>query len=92
MLEIKFTAKFKRDLKKAKKQGKDLSKLHEALGLLAASRPLPEKMHDHLLAGNYGGHRECHIEPDWLLIYLVKEEELVLTAVRTGAHADLFNM
>lgn len=92
MLEIKFTSKFKRDLKKAKKQGKDLSKLHEALDLLAACRPLPEKMHDHLLVGNYGGHRECHIEPDWLLVYLVKEEELVLTAVRAGSHAELFDM
>lgn len=92
MLEIKFTAKFKKDIKKAKKQGKDVFRLYEVLDALAHQNPLPEKMHDHLLSGNYGGHRECHIEPDWLLIYLINEGELVLTAVRTGSHSELLGL
>ena len=92
MLEIKFTSKFKKDFKKAKKQGKDLGKLCDALNDLAEQRRLPDSMRDHALSGNYAGHRECHIEPDWLLIYLVKEEELILTAVRTGSHSDLFDL
>jgi mRNA interferase YafQ len=92
MLEIEFTAKFKRDFKKLKRQGKDISKLIAVLDSLAKQDPLPEQMHDHALVGNYGGHRECHIEPDWLLIYLIKNNELVLTAVRTGSHSDILGL
>lgn len=92
MLEIKFTSKFKKDFKKAKNQGRDISKLREVLNKLACQESLPEKMHDHVLSGNYHGHRECHIEPDWLLIYLVDEGELILTAVRTGSHSELFGL
>jgi mRNA interferase YafQ len=92
MLEIEFTAKFKHDFKKIKKQGKDISKLTAVLDILAKQSPLPERMHDHALTGSYGGHRECHIEPDWLLIYLIKDNELVLTAVRTGSHSDILGL
>ncbi len=92
MLEIKFTNRFKRDYKRIKKQGKDIAKLREVLNVLANQEALPEKMCDHLLTGNYDGHRECHIEPDWLLIYLVDEGELILTAVRTGSHSELLGL
>lgn len=89
MLELRFTARFKKDYRKAKKQGRDLAKLHEALDILCQQSALPERMRDHSLAGNYVGLRECHIEPDWLLVYYVDDEQIVLTAVRTGSHSDL---
>jgi len=92
MLEIKFTNRFKRDYKRIKKQGKDSAKLREVLNAIANQEAFPEKMCDHLLIGNYDGHRECHIEPDWLLIYLVDEGELILTAVRTGSHSELLGL
>ena len=92
MLELKSTTRFKRDYKRIKKQGKDSAKLREVLNAIANQEALPERMHDHLLLGNYGGHRECHIEPDWLLIYLVDEGELILTAVRTGSHSELLGL
>ncbi len=92
MFDIKFTSKFKKDFKRLKKQGKDLSKLSDVLVKLSTGESLPESMHDHLLQGNYAGHRECHIEPDWLLIYLIREEELVLTAVRSGSHSELLGL
>ncbi len=91
MLDIKFTAKFKKDFKKAERQGKDMSKLHGILDLIAHQKPLPKRIHDHPLSGDYGGHRECHIEPDWLLIYKLDNDALILTAVRTGSHSDLLN-
>lgn len=74
-----------------KKQGKDLSLLEYVIDELLAERILNEKYQDHALTGNYVGFRECHILSDWLLIYTVNEEELVLTASRTGSHSDLFN-
>ena len=92
MLELKSTTRFKRDYKRIKKQGKDSAKPREVLNAIANQEALPERMHDHLLLGNYGGHRECHIEPDWLLIYLVDEGELILTAVRTGSHSELLGL
>ena len=92
MLEIFYSAKFKKDYKRIKKQGKDLSKLTEVLGALASRQPLPARLHDHELAGIYKKHRECHIEPDWLLIYRIDDDALILTAVRTGTHSDLFDM
>ena len=92
MLRIDYTVKFKKDYKRIKKQGKDLGKLKDALTRLANQEKLPESMHDHILSGNYKGHRECHIEPDWLLIYLIDEGELILTATRTGSHSELLGL
>ena len=90
MLEIKYTAQARRDLKKLASQNKDLSKLAFVLNLLAAGKTLPAKNRDHALRGGHTGHRECHVEPDWLLIYTVNNLALVLTAIRTGSHSELF--
>lgn len=88
--KIKFTTSFKKDLKLAKKQGKDIDKLFELVEKIAKDERLDEKFRDHSLAGNYKGTRECHIEPDFLLIYEKFEDVLVLSLVRTGSHSDLF--
>lgn len=90
--EIERTPQFKKDYKIAEKQGLDLNKLKEVVTLLANGEPLPPKNKDHQLKGNYKGHRECHIEPDWLLIYKVQDNMLILTLVRTGSHSKLFNL
>lgn len=92
MLELRFTAKFKKDYKRIKKQGKDIAKLESTLETLVYGESLPEAMRDHSLGGMYRGHRECHIEPDWLLIYRIDEEGLVLVATRTGSHSELFGL
>lgn len=84
------TAKFRKDMKRIKKRGYDLRLLTEVLDLLATGSVLPEKYKDHALSGNYQGHRECHISPDWLLIYRVEARMLVLVLSRTGTHSDLF--
>ena len=88
--KIKFTSKFKKDLKQAKKQGKDIEKLFDVIEKIAKDEALDERYRDHSLAGNYKGTRECHIEPDFLLIYEKIEEVLVLSLVRIGSHSDLF--
>ena len=88
MMELRFTVKFKRDYKRVKRQGKDISKLELTLEALVSGEALPEAMRDHALGGTYRGHRECHIEPDWLLIYRIDEEGLVLVATRTGNQAS----
>lgn len=88
MLQLLYTNQFKKDLKHAKKRGKKISKLEEIIHLLLEERPLPEKNRNHKLSGDYSDHWECHIEPDWLLIYLRNSK--MLTLVRTGTHADLF--
>lgn len=88
--KIKFTSRFKKDLKQAKKQGKDIKKLFDVTEKIAKDETLDEKYRDHSLAGNYKGTRECHIEPDFLLIYEKIEEFLILSLVRTGSHSDLF--
>ncbi len=88
--QLKPTSKFKQDLKTAKKRGYDLSLLQDVLEILASGEPLPEKYRDHNLLGNYRGCRECHITPDWLLIYEVSESQLILYLTRTGSHSDLF--
>lgn len=88
--KIKFTKRFKKDLKQAKKQGKDIEKLFDVIEKISRDETLDEKYRDHSLAGNYKGTRECHIEPDFLLIYEKIEEVLVLSLVRTGSHSDLF--
>ena len=88
--KIKFTSRFKKDLKQAKKQGKDIEKLFDIIEKIAKDEVLEERYRDHSLAGNYIGTRECHIAPDFLLIYEKIEDVLVLSLVRTGSHSDLF--
>ena len=88
MLTVKPTNRFLRDLRLAKRRGKDIDKLEAIVNLLQAGKPLPSRNRDHGLSGNWQDHRECHIEPDWLLIYKSDEEHLFLE--RTGTHADLF--
>ena len=88
--EVKFTNQFKKDLKLAKKQNKDLDKLYEVIGILADGGTLDARYRDHDLSGNYKGTRECHIEPDWLLVYEIRDEVLVLLLYRLGTHAELF--
>lgn len=87
---IVITSMFKKDLKSAKKRGYDLSLLKCVVDTLAMGQPLAEKHKDHSLVGNYKGCRECHITPDWLLIYEVSDSELILYLTRTGTHSDLF--
>jgi len=91
MLTLKTTAQFRRDYKLAKKRGLDLGLLEIAIDTLLAERPLDKRYKDHPLSGLYAGFRECHIQPDWLLIYAVDRGQLVLTASRTGTHSDLFD-
>lgn len=90
MYKIAATGKFIKDLKLAKKRGYNLSLLSVVVDMLAAGKPLPEKYKDHNLSGNYAGCRVCHITPDWLLIYEVDGDELILYLTRTGTHSDLF--
>ncbi|MBQ9430097.1 MAG: type II toxin-antitoxin system YafQ family toxin [Kiritimatiellae bacterium] len=84
------TNAFKRDYKRVKKRGLDLNKLKEVVAKLANGETLPPANRDHPLSGEWANHRECHIAPDWLLIYQIKDDVLVLTLTRTGTHADLF--
>ena len=88
MLNANRTTQFKRDLKLAEKRGRNLSKLRTLMGKLAKEEPLDPKFQDHKLGGDYIHHRECHVEPDWLLIYRIKNQDI--TYVRTGTHSDLF--
>lgn len=88
--QLKPTSKFKQDLKTAKKRGYDLTLLQDVIEILASGEPLPEKYRDHNLLGKYKDCRECHITPDWLLIYEVSESQLILYLTRTGSHSDLF--
>lgn len=90
MLNLVVTNQFKRDLKRIRKQGKDLSMLQNILQMLVEEKDLDAKYCDHALTGNYIGFRECHIQPDWLLIYMINHHELILTASRTGSRSDLF--
>ncbi len=87
---LDYTTSMKRSLKLMKKRGKDLNKLNDVLHILISGEALPQKYCDHALSGKYSGCRECHIEPDWLLIYQIKEDILLLIAVATGTHSDLF--
>jgi len=82
------TKQFKKDIKRMRKRGKDLEKIKAVIDLLVAEEPLPPKNHDHKLGGNWIGRRDCHIEPDWILIYKLTEGELLLE--RIGTHSDLF--
>ncbi|MBS4024311.1 MAG: type II toxin-antitoxin system YafQ family toxin [Clostridia bacterium] len=88
--EILSTGRFKKDLKAIMKRGYSIQLLQDVVSLLAVGTPLPEKNKDHMLTGDWTGHRECHITPDWLLIYRIDNDVLVLTLTRTGTHSDLF--
>lgn len=88
--EVIFTNQFKKDLKLAKKQGKTLSKLLTVIELLANGETLDMKYRDHALTGDYSGTRECHIEPDWLLVYEIRNNVLILVLYRLGSHSELF--
>ena len=88
---VKLTSQFKRDYKLAMKQHRDITLLDDTIRLLANGMPLPDEYRDHPLQGNWRGYRECHILPDWLLIYKLDDNVLVLTLTRTGTHSALFN-
>jgi len=88
LLEVLYTRQFEKDVKKSKKRGKDLGKLKKVLQLLIDGAPLSRQYKDHILVGNYKDRRECHLEPDWLLIYKVDTATIVFE--RTGSHSDLF--
>ena len=88
--EVKFTSRFKKDYKLAQKRGLDIAALEKIIEMLAEGETLPAENHDHPLINNYKGCRECHITPDWLLIYKLFENVLVLDLTRTGRHSDLF--
>ena len=90
MLKIKFLNSFKKDYKRIVKRGYDIALLENVIRMIADGETLPAKYRDHTLTGNYSGFRECHITPDWLLIYEVRESELILVLSRTGTHSDLF--
>lgn len=90
MLDIFFSARFKKDYKRAIKQGKDVELLLDIVEILAEEQPLDPRHNDHALIGDYIGYRECHIQADWLLIYKINGRELLLTLTRTGSHSELF--
>ena len=87
-MNLYYTTRFKKDYKRIKKQNKDLAKLKAVIESLVAGQPLEAKCRDHPLFGNWEGHRDCHIEPDWLLIYRIAADDLYLE--RTGSHSELF--
>ena len=89
-LDLRTTTVFERDLRRVQKQGKDLDKLETIVNLLQAREPLPARCRPHPLRGNWAGHWDCHVEPDWILLYKLTEEALVL--VRTESHAALFGL
>lgn len=90
MYKLKFTSAYKSSYKLMKRRGLDVSLLDEVVDTLRRGITLDEKYHDHELTGNYKGFRECHVKPDWLLIYLIEGDILTLTLVDTGTHSDLF--
>ena len=90
MLDVRYSSKFKKDFKTCVKRGYKMALLQQVIDTLRIPAPLPQKNRDHNLGGNYLGYKECHIEPDWLLIYKQTDDELRLD--RTGTHSDLFGM
>ncbi len=88
--QVEISSKFKKDYKLAQKRGCDLSLLRKVVEILANGDSLPEKYKDHALSGDFLGCRECHITPDWLLIYRIEKDVLILALIRTGTHSDLF--
>lgn len=91
MMTLTTTSQFRKDYKRIKKQGRELALLQSVLDALLAGEPLDVRHRDHALSGDMAGYRECHIQPDWLLIYRREQERLILVAHRTGTHADLFD-
>ena len=89
MLKPRYTTQFKKDYKVVVKRGYKTALLEDVIRLLCNEQPLPDKNRDHALTGSFVGFRECHIQPDWLLIYKVEQEILTLTLTRTGTHSDL---
>ena len=87
---VKWTSRFKQDYKRIIKRGEDIKLLDQVIRMLAAGKPLPPQYHNHTLTGNFAGMQECHIKPDWLLVYYYEQDILVLTLSRTGSHSDLF--
>lgn len=87
---IKTTGSFKKDLKLAKRRGLSLNDLYDVVDILENDKPMPEKYHNHLLHGNYQGYWECHINPDWLLLYEKDTEIRIISLFRTGTHSDIF--
>jgi mRNA interferase YafQ len=90
MLDIVYSSDFKKDYKRIKKRGYDMRLLASVVTTLCNCEKLPERFRDHNLVGKYTGYRECHITPDWLLVYTVKNSVLKLELTRTGTHSDLF--
>ena len=90
MYQVKFTTAYKKAYKLMKQRGLDISLLDNAVDLLRQGRQLDERYRDHGLTGNFAGFRECHVKPDWLLIYLIENDILTLTLIDTGSHSDLF--
>lgn len=88
--EVKFTSRFKKDYRLLQRRGYDMDKLLDVIDLLRDGSELPPQYKDHPLRGEYAGHRDCHIEPDWVLIYFRNESTLVLSMTRTGTHSDVF--
>ena len=90
MLTIKYETTFKKDFKRIVKRGYDIRLLENVICILASGEKLPDKYRDHSLVGEYSDCRDCHITPDWLLIYRIEKTDLVLCLTRTGTHSDLF--
>jgi mRNA interferase YafQ len=90
VLELKQTSQFKKDLHRMARRGANMGLLDEVIQLLRRNEPLPAKYADHPLTGNWAGYRDCHIQPDWLLVYRTDSKALILTATRTGTHSELF--
>lgn len=90
MLKVEYTTKFKRDLKLSQKRNKDLEALRNIMKQIEYQQPIDPKCKDHPLSGNWDGHRELHIEPDWLLIYKIVPKQKTVIFVRSGTHSDLF--
>jgi mRNA interferase YafQ len=91
-MKILYTRQFKKDFKRLKKRGYKMYLLNNLISGLLSEKSLPKKYNDHSLSGKYNGFRECHIQPDWLLIYYRDKEKLIFTLTRTGSHSDLFNL
>lgn len=91
-LTVAYTAQFKKDYKRAIKRNLDINLLDDVIRALSHGEPLPVEKRDHALAGNWIGYRECHIQPNWLLVYYVENATLVLTLTRTGTHSDIFGI
>ena len=90
MLKISFTSQYLKDLELMKRRNLPKSELDAVVKLLSEEKPLPKKHKDHALKGHFAGYRECHIRPDWLLMYKIDKKILTLVLVRTGSHSDLF--